>query len=131
MELSSFRRAVELRLSSGDEALRTLRAGQTGTPGNRRRWAGRHEGLVRRLRIRRGRTKNTNAFFRERRAETHRSVVSRSAVSAACSTQLKPERNTGTLANCRDTRKSTEGGRWTPNWELTADRPIGVAQRPR
>jgi hypothetical protein len=61
-----------------------------GAPGNGRRWVGRHEGLVCGLRIRRGRTKNTNAFLREGRAQTHRSVVSRSAVSAASSTQVKP-----------------------------------------
>lgn len=62
---------VELRLSSGDAALRPLRAGQRGGPSNWRRWAGRHEGLVRRVRICRGRTKNTNAFLRERCPETH------------------------------------------------------------
>src|SRR5438046_1508713 len=64
------------------------------TPGNGRRWSCRHEGFVRRLRVSRGRTKNTPAFRRERRTETDRSVVSRSAVSAASRTQVKFEPNT-------------------------------------
>ncbi len=83
LELSGFRGVVELWLPSGDDAFRALCAGPRGTPDNWGRWAGRHEDLVRCLRIRRGRTKNTNAFLRERPAETHRPLVSRPSVSAA------------------------------------------------